>query len=207
MGILCGLVLAHMRSVRMQWSLACSEYEYVNCMWWGLSRLCIKGNSLAHVQAACICSPALLPHPHCTPLLIVPEHSQPPTPPVFPALFYDAQDLTSLHTRGMGLHFPPLVPHSHHPPLPSSLPPLFANTQNLTSLRTKGMGLGSVAGISSLSNLQDVTLTMAEGLGATGWRELGCLTSLTSLNINAWTDVVRGRGGIIFSIGRRECTG
>lgn len=58
------------------------------------------------------------------------------------------------------------------------------------------MGLGSVAGISSLSNLQDVTLTMAEGLGATGWRELGRLTSLTSLNINAWTDVVRGGGGM-----------
>lgn len=129
-GILCGLVPAHMRSVRMQRSLACSEYEYVNCMWWGLSRLCIKGNSLAHVQAACICSPASVPHPHCTPLLIVhsfPEHSQPPTSPVFPALSSNAQDLTSLHTRGIGLHFPPLVPHSHHPPPPSSLPPLFAN--------------------------------------------------------------------------------
>jgi hypothetical protein len=49
-------------------------------------------------------------------------------------------------------------------------------------------------GVSLLSNLKDLTLTLSESLTADGWADLAALTALTSLNINAWGDVVRIQG-------------
>jgi hypothetical protein len=61
------------------------------------------------------------------------------------------------------------------------------------------MGLGSVVGLSKLTNLQELTLTLSESLEASGWRQIASLPKLTALNINALNDAVRdlcgkGRG-------------
>ena len=70
---------------------------------------------------------------------------------------------------------------------------MFGCLQGLTSLRTKGIGLAGVEGIPMLNNLKDLTLTLSESLSMGGWQDLAALTALTSLNINAWGDVVSRR--------------
>lgn len=55
-------------------------------------------------------------------------------------------------------------------------------------LRVKGLGVSNAVGLSSMPALREVTLTMAEALSAAAWQDLGTLTGLANLNINAWTN-------------------
>ncbi|GAX77422.1 hypothetical protein CEUSTIGMA_g4867.t1 [Chlamydomonas eustigma] len=66
---------------------------------------------------------------------------------------------------------------------------LLTELTGLTSLCAKGLGFNSILGLSSLSSLRELTLSVTDVISKDEWCEVASLQNLSSLNINAWEDM------------------